>query len=1213
MRGVGDLFELFFGADVAKGIYKTATKPGIRTIAVGKNVGYKPLDTKATTKISIKDSVKNGKVVKDTVYEVVENPGTKYYPISKTATKPMGFSKQLIIKEVPVAGQLGTVKYSVVEVSDSIATKAKNAIKGVMNKERATVSPGASGPFGMEKEIKAITMTPSNTSKLAVTKPVGKDVVTLPTETDAAFLASLKPKAAAVATAGSPRPTGQIAETSLDQAVVAPEIASVETDFFKQYKDTINELYSLSEEEYEGELTEAFNDMDTKLMDAAAEKAGFSVGYDDAFQGFEAGISDTNMPILEAQRKMSELAKTAGVELEKNPDGMVTLYHGTTKSNGKKILNQGFDDSALFLSPSVENEFSGVNGAGYYGDTIIKAKYDPRDLTFRSEGELYVENGAKAKDVELYDPNASVATAEAEALGVEKIQSAMSGPLKGFSDKPVTADQVTQVMDMAKSKKIPEDAIGTLSSVLNGKGNLNELTQQEAFDLSESIRSIETTKNSSSTDFDFSGINRSQVTQARRWMAAAEQEARLHGKSIPVYSEVWWPMTHGKQVADASMSRFLEKTRDEVWGKYAQDSYTEERRLVTAYRKGDQSAILKNETLDDTTKKELVRIAEWYDKFYDTAAADKVAGTTSEKWLHFYSPEIAKGKGVNIYSKNEDLKSEMKSFYQFEREGSLLPLEDDAMILGEVYANAWYRIKNMKPAYDHAVGLIEKFPTNIRKGSEDYIKESLGMKSDLETDLISIGEKLASRSKGFLPADITQKTLRLLMDNSYVGAMARIDVPLRQSIQIFMNYVDFGSEYATQGFGAFLKDPKASVKYARDNGWLVNQKKYYGSSDQGSFGSGAVGKTLDAYTGLGNKLMTPANAPDTIGRAIAVQSSELRFNENWGKLSSGEISYEEFEKNIDMSSFHPTVQDTIRQKLHGKKEADIIEARDLMTRDIIDRTQFPYRKGETARVQYGLGGKMGLQWTSWTFELANGTRDMIARKDWAKLARFVGFQVNLKRSVEDTYNVDITNWLMNPINLVESQLGPAGKMVTDVIGMMNGAARGYEEEVNANYKDFSNALKLYGGLATGVQAQKFKNYWRSINEYEAGVIQSPDPDKPFRIFSDTGKVKNWVNFWDLTMNAAGFRSVELTEDSEAISRAKEGQIDKQTKYGEAINALVQGDTKGFEKIVTENELDMANLSGRLDSYNTPLKQRVYDDLDAGLKLKYYKLFYPSNE
>jgi hypothetical protein len=42
-------------------------------------------------------------------------------------------------------------------------------------------------------------------------------------------------------------------------------------------------------------------------------------------------------------------------------------------------------------------------------------------------------------------------------------------------------------------------------------------------------------------------------------------------------------------------------------------------------------------------------------------------------------------------------------------------------------------------------------------------------------------------------------------------------------------------------------------------------------------------------------------------------------------------------------------------------------------------------------------------------------------------------------------------------------------------------------------------------------------------------------------------------------------------------------------------------------------LDMANLSGRLDSYNTPLKQRVYDDLDAGLKLKYYKLFYPSNE
>jgi len=1425
-RGAGDVFEVYATGSLVKGTVKAVTSQSLKEIAVGKDIVYKPLQTKTTTKVSVGDSIKSRKVVKNTVYEVVENPGTKYYPLPKTATGKAGFRGQVFVKETPVAGQRGAVKYSLVETQDSIATKIKNAVNNGKNKGKATAgaaeeTAAASGPFGIENEIRSIVVQPSKASAVSKVAKEAEAPSVLPTETAEEFMNSLKPTAAnavlnplqeaavrantaeeftaavnsdvslqkaakengiaymktsegldlrpkdlsdyweknkggAPKAAGVPSVSGdqasqEAAKMGSDQGGLSDwSLDQIKAEDYNMETISIDELRKLDPDlddylnsgeirEYEGdpfqmapiitskgEVLDGYNRIAQRISDGETEiqvlrgvsknntpsaSASLSEEVQQAYQMFTPNIRE-DMTFEDAEKALTSSEQAAAKSISQDVDGKLglqteqinsigdtreygvensifnkiqnakslddlrysaavkgqlmkqktvlnfladangpdimymTTFPGITKRQASEIMNQeGVDFRTLADTPEgvmiviydqgsqmegVVNQIAekygldieGKRGTGEFVGSDVSREDAVREYKrviseYEARG---IEDGAAAGRGSVPDTRVP-ATAEAGFSGSgaanqvaeERIQSAMRAPLKGLENKPVTAEQVTQVLDMAASKKIPEEAVGMISQSLSGSGNLNELTQAQAYELSETLRAFEGTKNSNPGDFDLGNINRSQVTQARRWMSAIENEARLKGKSIPVYSQVWWPLTRGKQLADAAMTRFLEKTRTEVWGKYAAPQYEGERRMVTAYRKGDKDAILKNEELDSETKGELVRIADWYTKMYDTFAADKAAGTTSEKWLHFYSPEIAKGKGAQLYSKGDDLHAEMKSFYQFEREGSLLPLEDDAMVLGEVYANAFYRIKFMKDGYDGAVDLLEKLPRNVKAGTEDFVKEFMGMKSPLETDLIKVGQSLSWHLKGLIPEDITQKTIRLLMDNSYVGAMARVDVPLRQSIQILMNWVDMGGQYATLGARSFLKDPKGGMDYARRNGWLVNQKRYYGSSETGSYGKGAIGKSLDAYTGLGNKLMTPANTPDNIGRAIAVQTSEIRFNDQWGKLSAGQISWEEFEKNIDLKSFSTTTRNMVRNLLHSNKETDIIEGRDLMTREIIDRTQFPYRKGESTRIQYGLGGKMGLQWTSWTFELAQGFKDMVMRREWDKIARFIGIQVSLKRSVEKTYGIDITNWLMNPINLVESQLGPAGKMVTDVIGMMNGAARGYQDDINDNYEDFTNALKLYGGLATGVQAQKLSAFWRSINEHEAGIVQSPYPDRPFRIASSIGKLKNWVSYWDLLSYTCGFRPIEMTEDAKSISRAKEGLAKKQNAYGTAINALIQGDTRTFEQTVIDNQLDMSNLSSRLDSYNTELKQRVYEDLDPQLKLKYYRLFYPSND
>jgi len=262
-------------------------------------------------------------------------------------------------------------------------------------------------------------------------------------------------------------------------------------------------------------------------------------------------------------------------------------------------------------------------------------------------------------------------------------------------------------------------------------------------------------------------------------------------------------------------------------------------------------------------------------------------------------------------------------------------------------------------------------------------------------------------------------------------------------------------------------------------------------------------------------------------------------------------------------------------------------------------------------LHYGLAGKMGLQFAQWSWEYLFTLKSWAARGQWEKLIRWYGIASAINKSVKESTNVSVSKWVgSGPFS--GFPLGPIGKMGSEFVGMINSAATGMNDEVNENWKNITNSMKIYGGVLTGVGAQKIGDFWQSIKRYEAGNTPStdPDPNKKFGIWSTTGRLIRWVDFSELLMTLFGFESQSGKEQSERISRAKKDELKYKAKLDEGMNALIDGDYDKFDKIMTKNDIMMPDINAKIKSYVIPLDQRIFEKLPLPLKDKYFNAFYP---
>ena len=168
-----------------------------------------------------------------------------------------------------------------------------------------------------------------------------------------------------------------------------PEPAQPE-DFQSAYDKLQDEFFSYDD------MDEAINDIDgTPLEKAAmdaADRDGFYLFYDENWGGYQLALKDDITDIQDAADRVVAMGKKVRMDLKKNPDGTIPLYHGTKPEAADAILKGGFESGMTYLTPSLDVNYNGVNGARYYGDTVLAVDADPRKLVINPSGEMYIDS-----------------------------------------------------------------------------------------------------------------------------------------------------------------------------------------------------------------------------------------------------------------------------------------------------------------------------------------------------------------------------------------------------------------------------------------------------------------------------------------------------------------------------------------------------------------------------------------------------------------------------------------------------------------------------------------------------------------------------------------------------------------------------------------------------------------------------------------------------
>lgn len=793
--------------------------------------------------------------------------------------------------------------------------------------------------------------------------------------------------------------------------------------------------------------------------------------------------------------------------------------------------------------------------------------------------------------------------AGAEELGIQ-YPSPVSRPLKGFEDAPITEKQIGQINFMKGQRELDDQMLQTISAVLTGKGNISDLTQKEAFEVSETIRMFN--KKAAELPGERDMFLRPFINPARYWMEAAERQL-----GYPLYSQAYIPVETGARLAKVLQQELGQQSR-EVFGKYADPTkFLEERRLLTSYIEGDKAVITNNTALDAQTKADLVKIGDWLtDKFKDLFSH---AGIKSNRFFGQYAPKIRQlGTIYNLY-KNTDLPAELRPFFTFERGGMDEPIEDDALVLYDIYTRAFSRDKFMRGPVEQAKDLTQKLPEGLQKSLNDYIQEKLGYQGKPEQALNRWGMKLSTATNGAVPADIFRRAINFLMTNSYAATLGlpRVVPIFANLMQSFlMSYPELGPKYFTEGWKSFLQ--KGGLEEFNKSGFSREKGSIYGGELASEASKGKVGKAFDLYQNAQNLTLVPFGKTDVLNAGVTYFGVKQRFQDFWQAFRDGKITYDQFEKGISMDGFNPTLQKILRQKFAENTRQSLQDAQDLMIQDVLDSTQFPYRKAAESRAFYGLKGKFGLQYGIWPFEYAHTIKGWISRGQWGKLLRWYSMATLLDRSSKDALGVDMSRYLLlGPLAAVP--MGPLANAAYSFTQMLNASFQDMSEQQDQYAGQVYDALKNYGGSLFGVGAQRLKHFYTSVERKEAGLNPStdPDPQKQFGIYSSAGKLKQWVTFGDLLKYTFGFNNTETTDLNDRTNMVRKETLKYNSKMDEAMNALVDGNFKKFDKIVTDNQLQIGDISAKLQSYQTPLDQRLFDKMPAPLKAKYIQVFYPA--
>ncbi len=774
-----------------------------------------------------------------------------------------------------------------------------------------------------------------------------------------------------------------------------------------------------------------------------------------------------------------------------------------------------------------------------------------------------------------------------------------SSVVKGMENKTITNDQLGNLGRIGDANGVAPTVRDAVIRSVTGKSVMGEMTQAEYVKAAQTLGMF----NSASKYVPSEGFLNpaaQYLSPQRRWMRTYEERS-----GIPLYSEAYVPLEDAVRVRDVFRDVWRGKSR-ELFGEYANPGHAAERQAIYNYMQGDKSAIVGNNVFTDAVRGDMIKIADGLRQFYNEIGPQM--NVPPEIFLRNYQPHIQNTGGVfQLYKEGSTAPKAIDFFAKYKRKGNpTAPLIDDALALFDIYTNAGSNSTFVTPALERIGAMAENLPGTLKSSVTSYVQEKLGyagrMEHAMDQMVPSINRKLGIN----LPPDTARQMGDLVLSTQYSGLLSQPATWFRQMFQYpLFGYSRLGPKFAGDAMKkAFTKEGLAEFN---KSGFSVDLGYPYG---------GELSKDITLAGRAGNYYKKVTQAPiapnafaDNSQRAVVYYQYKMQFEDSLARFNEGKIPWSTFEKDIDISSFSPIDQNIARQRIVA---GDVKGAFEHLVRDVIDETQFPYRKASTARVGYGFGGKVATSLLQWPMEASHTIGSWMKQGartgDFSKMIRYFAASSAMQRTLQESLGMDFTKSLyLGPV-LTSTFVSPLIQLAGDTyMAAINspflGAIGGADNRQKFNeHKDAIMKTLKSAGTPAGLEIQNIKKFWRSID-------RGPDADGQYAALNDQGEVKYTTDFAGIfTGELMGFPITEKV-NSASVLQDMRNSVEDRKKAKERVMELLQQEKYDDARPLME-EFGIQLTAQDFDDYYIPLTQRNFQMLPASLKAQYAPKVFP---
>ncbi len=921
-------------------------------------------------------------------------------------------------------------------------------------------------------------------------------------------------------------------------------------------------------------------------------------------------------PETKLQSQIVQLPKTAQPE---------TFYHGTTiegaaniQNNGFKIINEGMNRGngiSLSTDKSVAQVFSEKSGAPgkvfdvnlspntrlIPADEFIAMKNSIAEKTgfdtatqktqdlFKSQGFDGIDFRGKGNipdamknEVRIWNPEKIQMnqTSISEEAAQKVLSSIPPKALKGFENKAITSDQIGNLNLIGRVNGVDPGIQDAVMRTITGKKAVGELTQAEYVKTAQTLASFNEL-GKYAPDAGAVNIFSQYGSPQRYWMRTYEEKT-----GMPLYTDAYVPMEEAVRLRDVFRDSYRNEARD-IFGKYAGQGFAEERRLIKNYMEGDTAAVTGNSTLTPETKADLIKIADQMRPLYDKLGSQ--FGVPTDVFLKDYQPHIQDMGGIyQLYKSGQDIPKSLEFFSKFKRKGSINVQIDDSLALFDIYTNAGSNSLFLNPVLDRVGALGSKLPDTLKGSLRSYVQEKLGYAGQAEEYLNKVGENINKKLGTNLPPDVIRQVTQLYMDSTYAGAMGlNPGTVFRNSLQYdLLAYPRLGPDFYKSALDmALTKEGMAEVRNA---GFLVGTGEPYGQALTQDVN--ILGKAGNLYRKGAQATLQPFSVVESFNRARTYWQTKLQFNDALEKYNSGKLTWSQFEDKLKFYELNKADQNIIRQRLIA---GDVKGAFENLVRDIIDETQFPYRKAASSKITYGLLGRLGTQFQQWNIEFVHTLGKWVgqaAKGHPENLIRFAASSYAIQRSLEEAMGFDFTRSVAT--GPFSANLSPAIKTGIDILNTVNAWKQGNAQTLNDSADSIVKTMKSLG-VPAGVEIQKWNSFLQSYNKGPVG------PNGQYGVYDQRGRLQYYTDFQDIFWQMWGFPTTQSEQYRAQVSDLKNASFNYSQQKQKVLELYQQEKYDEANELINEYGIKIG--PNDFDAYYIPYTDRAFQALPNTLK------------